>query len=126
MGQCPQIAEVLGPKSVEKKVSDQKLRFTRTWQVPFYLHRESQETGYVQEQRAIEEDALAWEMIEQEKFLMEHYSTNRRRRTTATPPSVARPRALSDEYESKFEARKKMSHAPVRQDSQALSLLGIA
>jgi hypothetical protein len=114
---CPR---KVGPlKKADKHLEDQA-KFKQTWNIPFYLRREDQETGFVQEQRAIEEDALAWEMLEQEKFLMETWSANASRRSKGNPDLRARGLA-----EIKPSERKKKISDPVQHNSKSLELLGL-
>jgi hypothetical protein len=106
-------------KKADKQLEDQ-MKFKQTWQIPFYLAKKDQESGFVQEQRAIEEDALAWEMLEQEKFHMEMMSANRGNKTTANVE--ARSRALA---EIKPSERKKKISAPVAHNPNSYALLGL-
>jgi hypothetical protein len=102
-----------------KNLADQQ-KFKASWQIPFYLHREDQETGFVTEQRVMEEDAMAWEMLEQEKFQMDLYAASSKKKSHGN--AEARARGLS---EIKPLERKKKISAPVEHNSKSLELLGI-
>jgi hypothetical protein len=117
LSQCPR---KVGPlKKADKQLDDQN-KFKQTWNIPFYLQKKDQESGFVQEQRTIEEDALAWEMLEQEKFQMDLYASRASKKSVGN--SNARARGLAEMNTSQ---RKKKFSPPVISNSKSLELLGL-